>query len=134
VVVGRPGHRGRDIVAASGGRWLGAVPDEELADLYRAAAVTCHPSRYEGFGLTVLEALACGSPVVASRRGAIPEVAGDAALLVEPEPEALAEGLRAALEPATAARLREAGPARAARYTPQEMGRAGWAAIREAAS
>ena len=67
-------------------------------------------------------------------RGAIPEVAGDAAILVAPEAEAIADGLRAALEPATAARLREAGPARAAQYTPRGEGRAAWAAAREAAA
>jgi glycosyltransferase involved in cell wall biosynthesis len=133
-VVGKPGHRGEALVRASGGRWLGAPDDQVLADLYRAATVTCHPSRYEGFGLTVLEALACGSPVVASDRGALPEVAGDAAVLVAPEPEALAEGIRAALEPATAASLREAGRRRAGAYTVEGMGQAAWAALREAAT
>jgi glycosyltransferase involved in cell wall biosynthesis len=109
------------------------VDDADLADLYRAAAVTAYPSHYEGFGLPVLEAMACACPVVASDRGAIPEVAGDAAILVEPSPRGIAEGLRRAMEPETAARLREAGPARAARYTQEGMGRAAWAAVREAA-
>jgi glycosyltransferase involved in cell wall biosynthesis len=70
--------------------------------------------------------------VVASRRGATPEVAGDAAILVEPDAASIAEGLRAALEPATAARLAAAGPHQAARYRPEGMGRAAWAAVREA--
>ena len=86
VLVGKPGPGGEAIAAESGGRWLGPVGDEDLADLYRAAAVMAYPSHYEGFGLPVLEAMACGCPVVASDRGAIPEVAGDAAILVEPTP------------------------------------------------
>lgn len=126
VLVGRPGVQGESILADVRARWLGAVTDEELADLYRAAAVTAHPSRYEGFGLTVLEALACGSPVVAAAAGALPEVVGDAGILVAPEPAPLAEGLRAALEPGTADGLRTAGPVRAARFTPQAMGEAAW--------
>jgi glycosyltransferase involved in cell wall biosynthesis len=109
------------------------VSDADLADLYRAAAVTAYPSLYEGFGLPVVEAMACGSPVVASDRGAIPEVAGDAAILVEPSARGIALGLRAALDPEVAARLRAAGPPRAATYTQKGMGRAAWAAAREAA-
>jgi glycosyltransferase involved in cell wall biosynthesis len=71
-LVGKPGPGGERIAAESGGRWLGHVPDADLADLYRAAAVMAYPSLYEGFGLPVVEAMACGCPVVASDRGAIP--------------------------------------------------------------
>jgi glycosyltransferase involved in cell wall biosynthesis len=131
-LVGRPGPGGERIAAEAGGRWLGHVDDAGLADLYRAAAVTAYPSLYEGFGLPLVEAMACGSPVVASDRGAIPEVAGDAAVLVEPSARGIADGIRAALEPATAERLRAAGPARAARYTQEGMGRAAWAAAGDA--
>jgi alpha-1,3-rhamnosyl/mannosyltransferase len=112
---------------------LGSVSNADLPVLYTAAALCILPSLYEGFGLPVIEAMACGCPVVASNRGAIPEVAGDAALIVQPAPDAIAEGLRAALEPATAERLRTAGLARAALFTPARMGTAAWAAIREVA-
>ena len=74
---------------------LGYVEQERLAALYRGAACLVFPSRYEGFGLPLVEAMACGTPVVAARTGALPEVAGDAALLVEPgSPVALARASR----------------------------------------
>jgi glycosyltransferase involved in cell wall biosynthesis len=131
-LVGRPGRDGERIAREPGAHWIGHVPDDDLADLYRAAAAMAYPSHYEGFGLPVLEAMACGCPVVASDRGAIPEVAGDAAILVEPTPRGIADGLRQALDPEVAEGLRAAGAARAARYTQEAMGGAAWAAVHEA--
>jgi glycosyltransferase involved in cell wall biosynthesis len=94
----------------------GHVGQDELAALYRGAGCLVFPSRYEGFGLPVLEAMASGTPVVATTGGAIPEVAGDAAILVEPgNAPALAGGIERAL--ADHERLRQAGLARAARFS-----------------
>lgn len=94
----------------------GHVSDDELAALYRGAACLVFPSRYEGFGLPLLEAMASGTPVVATTAGALPEVAGDAAVLVEPgNPVALAGGIERAL--ADHERLRAAGLARAASFS-----------------
>ena len=73
----------------------GFIPDGELATLYSAAESFAFPSHYEGFGLPVLEAMACGTPVVASRASSLPEVVGDAGLQIDPEDT---EGLAAALE------------------------------------
>ncbi|MCG8440962.1 MAG: glycosyltransferase family 4 protein [Caulobacterales bacterium] len=74
---------------------IGYVGDDQLRALYHRAALYVHPSLYEGFGLTVLEAMATGTPVVTSDRSALPEVAGDAARLVDPtDPAALAAAIR----------------------------------------
>jgi glycosyltransferase involved in cell wall biosynthesis len=79
-------------------RFFGFVPDETLAVLYRLASVFVFPSLYEGFGLPPLEAMASGTPVVTSNVSSLPEVVGDAALLVDPyEPEAIAQAMRQVL-------------------------------------
>ncbi len=75
-------------------RFLGFVPDGDLPGLYSLATLFVYPSLYEGFGLPLLEALACGAPVVASDNSSLPEVAGDAAVLVDPRDT---EGLAAAI-------------------------------------
>jgi len=75
-------------------RFLGYVPEEDLPILYSGSCLFVFPSLYEGFGLPLVEAMACGVPVVASNTSSIPEVVGDAALLVPPtEPEAFAEAI-----------------------------------------
>ena len=98
---------------------LGYVDDARLLALYCAADVVAYVSLYEGFGLPVIEALACGAVVVASSTTAIPEVAGDAAFLVDPaSDESVADGIsRAATDAELRASLTLAGPARAATYT-----------------
>jgi glycosyltransferase involved in cell wall biosynthesis len=79
-------------------RFFGFVPDQTLAVLYRLAGVFVFPSLYEGFGLPPLEAMASGTPVVTSNVSSLPEVVGDAALLVDPyEPEAIADAMRRVL-------------------------------------
>jgi glycosyltransferase involved in cell wall biosynthesis len=100
-------------------RFPGYVPDVELPLWYNSARVFAYPSLYEGFGLPALEAMACGVPVVAAATAALPEVVGDAGLLVEPQSEtALAGALRAVLtDSALAARLAAAGPLQAARFS-----------------
>ena len=82
-VVGARGWGGVD-VGRDGVHWLGWVPDEELARLYRGARCVAYASVYEGFGIPVLEAMACGTAVVTSRGGATEEVADGAAVLVDP--------------------------------------------------
>lgn len=76
----------------------GYLPDEKLVDLYREAQVFVYPSLYEGFGLPVLEAMACGTPVITSNVASIPEVAGDAAIMVDPlDVQSLKNALRRVL-------------------------------------
>ena len=94
----------------------GVVSREEKIALMQRCAAFVQPSRYEGFGLAVLEAMACGAPVVASRGGALPEVVGDAGVLVNGvEPEAIAAGVCTTLDdPTRAASLGARARARAA--------------------
>jgi glycosyltransferase involved in cell wall biosynthesis len=95
--------------------WLGPVPEADLPALYSGALLLVFPSLYEGFGLPVLEAMACGTPVVCSNSSSLPEVAGDAALLTDPlDTEKLAWTMRLALEDEPLRRdLREKGLRRA---------------------
>jgi glycosyltransferase involved in cell wall biosynthesis len=100
-------------------RWLGKVPFGEIADLYARADLLVYPSFLEGFGFPPLEAMATGTPVVASNASCLPEVLGDAALLVDPNDDA---GFAAAVEsvlnsPDLRERLIEAGKSRAGKFT-----------------
>jgi len=99
--------------------WLGEVDDEELARQYRGARCLVYASLYEGFGLPVAEAMACGCPVVTSNVSALPEVAGDAALLVDPgSVEAIAAGIAALwTDPDRRRELAARGRARARCFT-----------------
>jgi glycosyltransferase involved in cell wall biosynthesis len=98
---------------------LAAPTDGELVDWYRRASVFVYPSRYEGFGLPILEAMACGTPVVASTAGSIPEVAGPAATPVDPDDtNGWSDAIRSVLsDPALAADLSARGLVRAATFT-----------------
>jgi glycosyltransferase involved in cell wall biosynthesis len=102
--------------------FAGHVSKPDLAALYRGAACLVFPSRYEGFGLPVLEAMASGTPVVTTSAGALPEVTGDAAIIVEPgNPVELAAGIERAL--ADRERLARGGIERAQRFTWTETAR-----------
>ncbi|MFA9273073.1 MAG: glycosyltransferase family 4 protein [Baekduiaceae bacterium] len=104
---------------AAGAQLLGRVSDDELHALYAGAACFVYPSLYEGFGLPVLEAMAAGAPVVTSNVSSIPEVAGDAALLVDPhDVPAIAGAIQRVLtEPGLAEDLRARGEAQASRFS-----------------
>ena len=100
-------------------RFPGFIDDDDLPAVYSGAALFVFPSLYEGFGLPVLEAMACGVPVVASDAASLPEVAGDAAMLVAPRDvdglaAAIAQGLR---DDGLRKRLRAAGLARARQFS-----------------
>jgi len=114
VVAGGARGKGRP-----GIEFVGRVPDEELVRLYRGAAAYLDTSLFEGFGYQALEALACGAPYVGSNATSLPEVVGDAGLLVDPtDVDRLADALGRVLDDAKLAEdLRRRGPERAARFT-----------------
>lgn len=130
VVAGPPGWKNRGVREDGDGVvWKGYVPDAELAALYSEAALLIYPSFYEGFGLPVLEAMAAGTPVLISDRGALPEVAGDAAVYADPaRPAEIAAAAAAILADGDLwDRLSRRGTARAARFTWEAAARRTWA-------
>ncbi|MCG8350425.1 MAG: glycosyltransferase family 4 protein [Chloroflexales bacterium] len=99
--------------------FTGYIEEADLPAFYNGADLLAFPSLYEGFGLPILEAMACGTPVVTATSSSLPEVAGDAAILVDPyDSAAIAAGMRRVLEnPDLAAMLRELGLARAQQFS-----------------
>ena len=106
-------------------RFLGYLPEQTLAVMYRLAGVFVFPSLYEGFGLPPLEAMASGTPVVTSNVSSLPEVAGDAALLVDPyDPVAIADGIYTVLtDESVRGDLRRKGIARASQFSWEQSAR-----------
>ena len=127
-----PPHRARvEQIAAEAGirdavNFTGFVTDDELSVLYRAAVAHLLVSRLEGFGLTVVEAMASGCPVITTQAGSLEEIAGDAALTVDPENvlEIAAAIERVMREPVLRTELIARGKARAPRFTRREQARA----------
>ncbi len=132
VIAGGPGWGYGDLperlALEPGVRLLGHVDDAALQALYRHASVLAYPSLYEGFGLPLLEALEAGLPALVSNAGSLPEVAGGAALTVDPrQPEAIADGLERLLgDSDLRRRLSVAGRARAEHYTWSGMAERAW--------
>jgi len=142
VIAGPPGQSQPDIdaaIARAGTRErvhvIGYPSDDDLLHLYNRAALFVYPSVYEGFGIPVLEAMACGTAVACSNTSSLPEVAGDDAELFDPlSPPAIAAACERVLtDAARAARFRAAGPAHAAHFSWEEAARRTAALVRELA-
>ncbi len=121
----------REELPGAAGRlaWIERPGEGDLARLFAGAAAFCLPSFSEGFGLPALEAMSAGAPVVAARRGALPEVVGDAGVLVEPTADEVEQALaRVLTDPALATRLAAAGRERAEELT-WERTADGWLAV-----
>jgi glycosyltransferase involved in cell wall biosynthesis len=140
VIVGQRGWRYDEVLREAArpelqGRveLLGYVPEERLPDLYAHALALVYPSLYEGFGLPVVESMACGTPVLTSRSSALAEIGEGAALLADPADEkALADGLLAlATDEALRLRLRARGLERARDFSWERTGRETAAAYQE---
>jgi alpha-1,3-rhamnosyl/mannosyltransferase len=130
---GGAGWGEQPLLAGPGVVRLGFVSDEELARLYRGAAVAVYPSRFEGFGMPIVEAMACGVPVVASSHPSLDEASGDAALRADPDDPA---ALATAIEEAIGRRdeLVACGLAHAATFSWREVGETFLAGYEEAAA
>jgi len=117
--VGLPFAGKTDPPRARGMRFIGYVPDEDLPVAYSGAIAALYVSLYEGFGLPVLEAMACGTPVVTSNVTSLPEVAGDAAIIVNPyDIESIACGIQRVVEDSSLrAELRRKGLERASQFS-----------------
>ena len=113
---------------------VGVVTDEELAALYNCATVVVHPSRYEGFGYPVLEAMSCGAPVITTTASSLPEVGGDAVVLVDPDdPAGLASAIRDVQSDAELRlRMSQRGLERAASFSLPALGAATLACYQKA--
>lgn len=122
--------------AGSGLRLLGSVPYSDLPALYNLATVLAHPAHYEGFGLTPLEAMACGTPVICSNAASLPEVVGSAALTAPPDDvQAWTAALERVLqEPELGLRLRAQGLLRAAEFTWERAARQTYSVLQRTAS
>jgi glycosyltransferase involved in cell wall biosynthesis len=114
-------------------RFLHDVPDADLPAMYNAASLLATPSFYEGFGLPALEAMACGTPVVVADRASLPEVVGEAGLLVNPDdPDGIAQALaRVLTDESLRARMQELGLAQAGCFTWERATRATLAVYRQ---
>jgi glycosyltransferase involved in cell wall biosynthesis len=142
VIGGKPDHGAEQIMRAAreAGRtsrihWVGLIPEADLPAFYSGAACFVYPSLFEGFGLPLVEAMACGCPVVSSDRTACPEVVGEAGLLVDPED---ATSIAAAIarilgEEDLRAELRQRGLARSRLFTWGETARRTLAVLHDAA-